>query len=71
MREFWSFFFQVLSINGVFPAFRSWEDTINIPAKGEVRIAWLPDDRPGCWMCHCHILEHHAAGMMAHFGVTR
>jgi hypothetical protein len=35
MREFWSFFFQVLSINGVFPAFRSWEDTINIPAKGE------------------------------------
>jgi FtsP/CotA-like multicopper oxidase with cupredoxin domain len=66
MREFWSFFFQVLSINGVFPAFRSWEDTINIPAKGEVRIAWLPDDRPGRWMYHCHILEHHAAGMMAH-----
>jgi FtsP/CotA-like multicopper oxidase with cupredoxin domain len=55
----------------VFPAFRSWEDTINIPAKGEVRIAWLPDDRPGRWMYHCHILEHHAAGKMAHFEVTR
>jgi FtsP/CotA-like multicopper oxidase with cupredoxin domain len=36
-----------------------------------VRIAWLPDDRPGSWMYHCHILEHHAAGMMAHFDVIR
>jgi FtsP/CotA-like multicopper oxidase with cupredoxin domain len=52
-------------------AFRSWEDTISIPAKGGVRIDWLPDNRPGRWMCHCHILEHHAAGMMAHFEVTR
>jgi hypothetical protein len=24
-------------------AFRSWEDTISIPAEGEVRIVWLPD----------------------------
>jgi len=23
------------------------------------------------WMYHCHILEHHAAGMMAHFEVRR
>jgi FtsP/CotA-like multicopper oxidase with cupredoxin domain len=23
------------------------------------------------WMYHCHILEHHAAGMMAHFEVKR
>ena len=52
-------------------AFRSWEDTISIPAEGEVRIVWLSDNRPGRWMCHCHILEHHAAGMMAHFEVTR
>jgi FtsP/CotA-like multicopper oxidase with cupredoxin domain len=65
------FFFQVLQVNGAPPAFRSWEDTINVPAKGWVRIAWLPDDRPGSWMYHCHILEHHAAGMMAHFEVVR
>jgi FtsP/CotA-like multicopper oxidase with cupredoxin domain len=65
------FFFQVLGVNGEPPAFRSWEDTINVPAKGSVRIAWLPDDRPGSWMYHCHILEHHAAGMMAHFEVLR
>jgi Multicopper oxidase len=30
-----------------------------------------PDDRPGSWMYHCHILEHHASGMMAHFDVVR
>ena len=65
------FFFQVLEVNGKPPEFLSWEDTVNIPAKGRVRIAWLPDDRPGEWMYHCHILEHHAAGMMSHFEVVR
>ena len=63
------FFFQVVEVNGEAPAFRSWEDTINIPPKSRARIAWLPDDRPGEWMYHCHILEHHASGMMAHFAV--
>jgi FtsP/CotA-like multicopper oxidase with cupredoxin domain len=65
------FFFQVLEVNGEPPAYRSWEDTVNVPPKGRVRIAWMPDDRPGAWMAHCHILEHHAAGMMMHFEVVR
>ena len=65
------FFFQVLEVNGEPPAFRSWEDTVNVPPKSRVRIAFLPDDRPGEWMYHCHILEHHASGMMAHFEVVR
>jgi FtsP/CotA-like multicopper oxidase with cupredoxin domain len=65
------FFFQVLEVNGEPPAFRSLEDTVNVPPKSTVRIAFLPDDRPGEWMYHCHILEHHASGMMAHFEVTR
>lgn len=65
------FFFQVLAVNGEPPPWRSWEDVVNVPAKSTVRIAWLPDDRPGHWMYHCHILEHHAAGMMAHFEVVR
>jgi FtsP/CotA-like multicopper oxidase with cupredoxin domain len=64
------FFFQVLSVDGVVPDYISWEDTVNIPPKGRVRIAWMPDDRPGRWMYHCHILEHHAAGMMAHVDVV-
>jgi len=65
------FFFQVLERDGEPAAFLSWEDTVNVPALGRVRIAWMPDDRPGEWMYHCHILEHHAEGMMAHFAVVR
>ena len=65
------FFFQVLDVNGQPPSFRSWEDTVNIPPKARVRIAWMPDERPGEWMYHCHILEHHASGMMGHFEVVR
>ncbi len=64
------FFFQILSVNGEAPAWRSWEDVVNVPPRATVRIAWMPDDRPGSWMYHCHILEHHAAGMMAHFDVV-
>jgi len=64
------FFFQVLSVNGEPPAWRSWEDVVNVPPRATARIAWLPDDRHGSWMYHCHILEHHAAGMMAHFDVV-
>jgi FtsP/CotA-like multicopper oxidase with cupredoxin domain len=65
------FSFQVLQENGTPTPALSWEDTVNVPAKGRVRIAWLPDDRPGKWMYHCHILEHHAAGMMGNFEVVR
>ena len=64
------FFFQVLSVNGAPPPWRSWEDVVNVPPRATVRIAWLPDDRLGSWMYHCHILEHHASGMMAHFDVV-
>ena len=65
------FFFQVLAVDGERPAFRSWEDTVNVPPRSRVRIAWMPDDRVGEWMYHCHILEHHASGMMGHFEVVR
>jgi FtsP/CotA-like multicopper oxidase with cupredoxin domain len=65
------FFFQVLGVNGKKPAWRSLEDVINVPPQATVRIAWYPDDRPGSWMYHCHILEHHASGMMGHFDVVR
>jgi hypothetical protein len=61
---------QVLSVNGKPPAFRSWEDTVNLPPRSRVRIVWKADDRVGEWMYHCHILEHHLSGMMAHFAVV-
>jgi FtsP/CotA-like multicopper oxidase with cupredoxin domain len=63
------FFFQVLQQDGEPPPVLAWKDTVNVPRKSQTRIAWLPDDRPGEWMYHCHILEHHAMGMMAHFSV--
>jgi FtsP/CotA-like multicopper oxidase with cupredoxin domain len=63
------FFFQVLDENGKAPAYKAWKDTINLKPKSKVKIAWMPDNRPGKWMYHCHILEHHEAGMMAHFEV--
>lgn len=65
------FSFQVLAVNGQPTPWLSWEDVVNLPPKSTTKIAWMPDDRPGSWMYHCHILEHHAAGMMAHFDVVR
>jgi FtsP/CotA-like multicopper oxidase with cupredoxin domain len=64
------FFFQVIAIDGVRVAPHAWEDTVNVRAKGSVTLAFRPDARPGQWMYHCHILEHHAAGMMGHFEVV-
>ncbi|MEO7049453.1 MAG: multicopper oxidase family protein [Ferruginibacter sp.] len=64
------FFFQVLEENGKAPAYLSWKDTINLTPRSKVKIAWMPDNRPGLWMYHCHILEHHEAGMMANFEVV-
>lgn len=63
------FFFQVIEENGKAPEYIAWKDTVNLGPKAKVKIAWMPDNRPGKWMYHCHILEHHAAGMMANFEV--
>lgn len=65
------FFFQVVAIDGVPCRPMRWEDTVNIVGDRRATIAFRVDDRPGQWMYHCHILEHHAAGMMGHFEVIR
>jgi FtsP/CotA-like multicopper oxidase with cupredoxin domain len=64
------FFFQVVAIDGDPVRPTSWEDTVNVVAKQSVTIAFRADARPGEWMYHCHILEHHAAGMMGHFEIV-
>ena len=64
------FFFQVIEENGKAPEYLAWKDTYNLPPRSKIKIAWIPDNRPGMWMYHCHILEHHEAGMMAHFEVV-
>lgn len=63
------FFFQVIEEDGKVPAYRAWKDTYNLKPKSKIKIAWMPDNRIGTWMYHCHIIEHHAAGMMATFDV--
>ncbi len=63
------FFFQVIEENGKAPAYNAWKDTYNLTPRSKIKIAWMPDNRPGTWMYHCHIIEHHAAGMMASFEV--
>ena len=60
-------FFQILSINGETPEYLSWKDTVNVPRKAVIKIAWMPDNRPGKWMYHCHILHHEDDGMMGSF----
>ena len=63
------FFFQVLEENGKIPEYKAWKDTYNLKPRTKIKIAWMPDNRPGKWMYHCHIIEHHAAGMMANFEI--
>ncbi|MBK8502607.1 MAG: multicopper oxidase family protein [Saprospiraceae bacterium] len=63
------FFFQVIEEDGKAPSFKAWKDTYNLRPRTKIKIAWMPDNRPGLWMYHCHIIEHHAAGMMANFEV--
>ena len=63
------FFFQVIEENKKAPQEVAWRDTYNLRPRATIKIAWMPDNRPGRWMYHCHILEHHEAGMMAHFEV--
>jgi FtsP/CotA-like multicopper oxidase with cupredoxin domain len=46
-------------------------DTIDIPRRDTVRIRFQPDDRPGDWMFHCHILEHAERGMIGVLRVGR
>ncbi|CAN5655152.1 hypothetical protein BH11BAC1_BH11BAC1_25780 [soil metagenome] len=64
------YFFQVIESDGVAPGYIAWKDTINLKPRSKTKIAWIPDNRPGIWMYHCHIIEHHAAGMMASFEVV-
>jgi FtsP/CotA-like multicopper oxidase with cupredoxin domain len=60
--------FEVLSVDGRAPLFRTVEDTLNVGIRQTVRLR-LVADNPGDWMVHCHILEH-AHAMMTVLRVT-
>lgn len=56
--------FRVVARNGEPTARREWEDTVLVPPRERVDIAFVADN-PGDWMFHCHVLEHQAGGMMS------
>lgn len=46
-----------------------WQDVVNVPARGQVRVRIAFDDFVGRTVYHCHILDHEDAGMMGDIDV--
>jgi FtsP/CotA-like multicopper oxidase with cupredoxin domain len=63
------FSFRVLSRNGAAVPHRQWADTVLVPPRDSVEIAFVADN-PGDWMLHCHVTDHQVAGMMTVLRVT-
>jgi len=55
--------FRVISRNGKSNPRRECSDTVLIPPKETVDIAFVADN-PGNWMLHCHVMDHQVAGLM-------
>jgi FtsP/CotA-like multicopper oxidase with cupredoxin domain len=55
--------FRVLRRSGADVQHRQWADTVLIPPKEAVDIAFVADN-PGDWMLHCHVADHQVSGMM-------
>jgi len=54
--------FRVLEVNGKAVANAPWRDTQLMQPAERTKIAFIADN-PGKWLFHCHMLEHHMAGM--------
>ncbi|MCP5368346.1 MAG: multicopper oxidase family protein [Hyphomicrobiales bacterium] len=54
--------FRIVARNGAPAARPHWADTVLLAPEETVE-ALLVADNPGDWLFHCHILEHHQAGM--------
>ncbi|MEV1174233.1 multicopper oxidase family protein [Nonomuraea sp. NPDC049784] len=63
--------FQLMSVNGRPYRFRGWQDTVQLPSRGEVVIRMRFRDFTGKYPLHCHILNHEDRGMMANIEVLR
>jgi FtsP/CotA-like multicopper oxidase with cupredoxin domain len=57
------FSFRVLSRNGSPAPHRQWADTVLVPPRETVDIAFVADTA-GDWMLHCHVTDHQVSGMM-------
>ena len=56
--------FRVISRNGKPNPLREWRDTVLVPPREAVEIAFVADN-PGDWMFHCHVTDHQETGMMS------
>ncbi|MGP4103796.1 multicopper oxidase family protein [Nonomuraea sp. KM90] len=63
--------FQLMSVNGRPYPFRGWQDTVQLPARGQVVIRMRFHNFTGKYPYHCHILNHEDNGMMANLEVVR
>ncbi|WP_200339749.1 multicopper oxidase family protein [Rhodovibrio sodomensis] len=61
--------FRVIARNGQSVRAEPWRDTELVPRGERLTLAFVADN-PGKWALHCHMLEHAASGMMAHFEVV-
>ncbi len=55
--------FRLLSRNGSSVPHRQWADTVLLPPKETVEVAFVADN-PGDWMLHCHVTDHQVSGLM-------
>jgi FtsP/CotA-like multicopper oxidase with cupredoxin domain len=61
--------FRVMRRNAQPVPYTPWQDTVLVLPREHVEIAFRADN-PGSWLFHCHILEHHPAGMSGFVRVT-
>jgi len=64
--------FQVTEVNSVEQTFDGYQDIVNVPVHGEVKMI-IPFTDPvivGRFVYHCHLLSHEDKGMMATIEVT-
>jgi FtsP/CotA-like multicopper oxidase with cupredoxin domain len=54
--------FKITMRNGVVSEREIWTDTVLLEPDEQVEVVMVVDN-PGDWLLHCHILEHHEAGM--------
>jgi FtsP/CotA-like multicopper oxidase with cupredoxin domain len=55
---------QIVQDNGRAVESALWQDVVNVPARGQMRVRIAFDDFAGRTVYHCHILDHEDKGMM-------
>lgn len=54
--------FRIMARNGKVEDREAWTDTVLLEPSEKVEVIFVADN-PGDWLLHCHVLEHHEAGM--------